>query len=428
MRIKLATVTVMTVLISIILFAIPLSFFIRHTYYSGVDKRAVYEAQTNAAALQLEDLAKADGLNEWLRSAETDQVPLRIVVPSGRSYGHDFTCPEANSKFEQGVEVETCGVYRVAMTHVATSHLGNIKIYAGVNTTSTTQNWHRTILIICLGVVTLPLLAALIADRLARSVVRSVSNLVQTSNRLSEGDLSAQPEISGPKEMRALGQSFHSLGERIRTMLSDERDNVADLSHRLRTPIASLLLQAEGLADPNESRRMMDAAHSLNEEVTKIIRHAQQTPLLKPFGGAECDLGEVAVDRLEFWSILAEEQGRPIRLSVCDESCVIPVHLDDAQTVIDVLIGNAFTYTDERCIIELDVRRDQNTVILTVQDDGPGFISPSAVERGKSSGGSSGLGLDIVRKIAVGAGGNIFLSSREPTGALVEVAFALKRG
>ncbi|HEY4583990.1 MAG TPA: HAMP domain-containing protein, partial [Acidimicrobiia bacterium] len=90
--------------------------------------------------------------------------------------------------------------------------------------------------------------AATVADRLAKRLVEPLENLAETATRLGEGDLTARVELSPPPEIEELGRSFNWLADRLNQLLAEEREAVADLSHRLRTPLTSLRLQAERVA------------------------------------------------------------------------------------------------------------------------------------------------------------------------------------
>ncbi|NIT76487.1 MAG: HAMP domain-containing protein, partial [Thermoplasmata archaeon] len=63
------------------------------------------------------------------------------------------------------------------------------------------------------------------------------------ARRMGEGDLDARVEPSEPEEIRDVGEAFNQLARRLDQLLVEERESVADLSHRLRTPLTSLRLQ-----------------------------------------------------------------------------------------------------------------------------------------------------------------------------------------
>ena len=94
---------------------------------------------------------------------------------------------------------------------------------------------------------TLFVLSLVVADRLARSMTRPITELALTAERLGRGDLAARVEPAGPDEVREVGPALNRLAARISELLTRERESVADLSHRLRTPVTALRLDAEAL-------------------------------------------------------------------------------------------------------------------------------------------------------------------------------------
>jgi len=87
--------------------------------------------------------------------------------------------------------------------------------------------------------------------------------------------------------------------------------------------------------------------------------------------------------------------------------------------VLDNLVQNVLTHTEAGVAFNVAVTADPPT--LTVADKGGGLASPAAFTRGASGGGSSGLGLDIVRQIAERSGGSVVLGSGP--GTQITVAF-----
>ena len=96
--------------------------------------------------------------------------------------------------------------------------------------------------------------AVVVADRLARTIVAPVRDLAATAERLGQGDLEARVEPAGPPEIVEVGHVLNRLAGRIGELLAAERELVADLSHRLRTPITALRLDADGLHDAGRTR------------------------------------------------------------------------------------------------------------------------------------------------------------------------------
>src|SRR6185437_4126237 len=96
-------------------------------------------------------------------------------------------------------------------------------------------------------------------DRLGASMVRSVEDLGAVTRRMQEGEFSARVAPSGPPEIRQVGQAVNELARRIQERLIAERESVADLSHRLRTPLTGVQLEAERLRKGPSRDRVLGA-------------------------------------------------------------------------------------------------------------------------------------------------------------------------
>jgi signal transduction histidine kinase len=80
-----------------------------------------------------------------------------------------------------------------------------------------------------------------------------------------------------------------------------------------------------------------------------------------------------------------------------------------------------FSHTDPGTSFDVSVGSDRGRPWIEVSDHGPGFIPGRLAERGVSGAGSTGLGLDIVRRTAESVGGEMKMSDRPGGGAVVRV-------
>ncbi|MGX1369815.1 signal transduction histidine kinase [Streptomyces canus] len=216
----------------------------------------------------------------------------------------------------------------------------------------------------------------------------------------------------GPNELRLAAVAFNSMADQVVQLLANERELAADLSHRLRTPLTVLRLNAASLGDGPAAEQTRAAVAQLEREVDTIIRTAReakpQTAAAGP--GAGCDAAEVVRERMGFWSALAEDEGRKWRVAGADRPVRIPVARADLAAALDALLGNVFRHTPEGTAFAVDVHNGEDAVIVLVSDAGPGIRDPeAAMARGRGSGstGSTGLGLDIVRRLAEATGGDV---------------------
>ncbi|MGR8010400.1 ATP-binding protein [Streptomyces hypolithicus] len=270
-----------------------------------------------------------------------------------------------------------------------------------------------------------------VADRLGVRMVKPAQRLAGAAHDLGEGRLGVRVPEEGPTELRSAAVAFNSMADQVVQLLTNERELAADLSHRLRTPLTVLRLNAASLGEGPAADQTRAAVEQLEREVDTIIRTARdqrsQTQAV-PGPGAGCDVSEVVRERMDFWSALAEDEGRKVRLAGVDRPVRIPVARPELAAALDALLGNVFRHTPVTTAFSVDVHNADDAVIVLVSDAGPGIVDPkAALVRGNSGGrdGSTGLGLDIVRRVAESTGGDVRIGRSVLGGTEVRIWIAL---
>jgi signal transduction histidine kinase len=272
-----------------------------------------------------------------------------------------------------------------------------------------------------LGIVGVLLIAVAVFlnDRLARSVVRSVDRLADTANRLGSGDMDVRVEPAGPPEVRAVGTALNRLAARIEELLGTERSALADLQHQLRTPVTALRAELDTVNDRQGLHRIELGLEELTTTLDRIIREAATTT--RQGIGISTDLAHIVRARTSFWRVLAEDEHRRFVVELPDEAVPVTMVESDLTSIVDVLVDNVFSHTPEAVGLTVSVRRAGENVALVVDDDGPGFPAGFDQRRGASAAGSTGIGLDIVRRLSENAGGSMTILTRAGGGARVRV-------
>ena len=282
-----------------------------------------------------------------------------------------------------------------------------------------TEAW---LLLALLGVLLIGI-AIWVADRLGQRLVKPIGDLAAAARQLGGGDLDARVQVGQPEEIREVGESFNWLAGRLEELIAEEREAAADLSHRLRTPLTSLRLQAEKLSDAAERDDVLGQVDRLEQAIDQLILATRSVPL-QPTGSS--DLSAIVSARCVFWAVLAEEQGREMTLNLEADSVRIELSPEALETVVDALIGNVFSHTEPATPFAVAVGSTADRPWLEVSDEGPGLSTGHVINRGVSGGGSTGLGLDIVRRTAESVGGGIEMSDRPGGGAVARVWLAGK--
>jgi len=213
------------------------------------------------------------------------------------------------------------------------------------------------------------------------------------------------------------------MAERLDGLLTAERESVADLSHRLRTPLTALRLQAETVTNPDEAAALLEDVKRVEAAVDSMIVEARRQPAGSS-GTALTDLGDVVIHRSAFWQVLADEQGRATSIIVEPGEHLVAVPPGELGALVDVLIENVFGHTPQGAgyrvrVCDIDGGRSR----LIIEDAGTGFDTVGVILRGARGSGSTGLGLDIISRTAERSGGSVRIGEAAGGGARVEVTF-----
>ncbi|WP_422774709.1 ATP-binding protein [Plantactinospora sp. WMMC1484] len=281
--------------------------------------------------------------------------------------------------------------------------------------------------------------SVIVVDRLAARAVASARGLVQAALAVGDGDLDVRIQPSGPRELAEAGYAFNRMADRLVTSRTDERELVADLSHRLRTPLTVLRLDADALDSDDTSvgsfsaaeldrrrtiRRIRQAIVTLEGEIDVLINTTRKTVAQEAAPGS-CDVSEVVRDRMVFWAALAGDQNRSHRVIGAHTRIPVPVPRAELAAALDAVLGNVFRYTPQGTAFEVAVSRRDGYIAVRVDDAGPGIADPDrALRRGASDRGSTGLGLDIARRVAQQANGSVSIDRARLGGASVVMLLA----
>ncbi|HWS05136.1 MAG TPA: ATP-binding protein [Burkholderiaceae bacterium] len=259
----------------------------------------------------------------------------------------------------------------------------------------------------------------------------------QVSQRQAD-DLDEVSEAGLPDEVRPLVHELNLLFARVRQAFDAQKSFVADAAHELRSPLAALKLQVQGLqrASDDGTRELavarlhagIDRATRLVEQLLVLARHqASAAGGQRPQPVALAGLARQAVG-----DIAAAAQSRRIDVGVshADEGS-FPGHPDAVRILLRNLLDNAVKYTPEDGTVDVEIRRRTDAWALEVHDSGPGIDEADrerVLDRFYRVAGSqatgSGLGLAIVKSVVDLHGGTLALDRSTRLGGLcVSVRF-----
>jgi two-component system OmpR family sensor kinase len=223
-------------------------------------------------------------------------------------------------------------------------------------------------------------------------------------------DLSPVSEEALPDEVRPLIHELNLLFLRVRKAFDAQQHFVADAAHELRSPLAALRLQVQGLqrAGNDETREL--AVARLTSGIDRATRLVEQLLILArqeasaASGSAPQPVALAEVSRMAMSDVAAAAQSRHIDLGLgyADE-LEIEGHSEALRILIRNLLENAIKYTPAGGTVDVEIRRQPDTLLLSVDDSGPGIPEADQVRvldrfyRVSGSETAAGTGLGLAR-------------------------------
>lgn len=279
-----------------------------------------------------------------------------------------------------------------------------------------------------LGVVLL-LAAALAARFVIAAALRPVADMTAQAAAWSRIDSGQRFGLGPPRdELTALAATLDGLLDRVASSLRHEQRFSAELSHELRSPLASLIAEAQlalrhtqpGDADREAYERILTAAQQMRRTLETLLAVAR-TEHGGPSGTGDATAAAHAATG--GYEALAAERGIAISVEEPPSPIRVGVETDVAERVLAPLIENACRYGTSAVTIGLEQRG--GAVVFTVHDDGPGVpehnreqIFEPGWRNGADAAAShgAGLGLPLARRLARAAGGDVYAEPGNPGG------------
>jgi hypothetical protein len=283
------------------------------------------------------------------------------------------------------------------------------------------------------------LLAALVVFNL---LTRRLSRLAAAMDAFRESGFTRPIRFGSTNrrrdEIERLGTTFQELSERVAGQIKEQerietqrRELLANVSHDLRTPLASMqgyletLLLRHGTLTPEEERNYLEVAAKHTERLGKLINDLFQLTKLeahdiKPQFEA-FSLVELAQDVAQKFQLKADKRGLLLECHLSPQVPWVNADIGMIERILENLIENAIRHTGSGGVIRVTVEPAGERVRIRISDTGHGIPSEELpnvferyykVSRGEvGDAGSTGLGLAITRHVVELHGGHIQVES-----------------
>jgi two-component system, OmpR family, sensor histidine kinase BaeS len=281
-----------------------------------------------------------------------------------------------------------------------------------------------------IGLILIVGIIVLITRRI-QATVRPVVQVMEATSRVAQGDYGARVEPAGPRDVQKMMLAFNEMTSQLEANERERRRLFADIAHELRTPLAVIQGNIEGMMDGIYPRDDAHMAPLLDQ--TKVITRLLgdlQTMASTETGSLhlyreDTDLCDVINDVVAAFSPAATRDG----ISLVAESPAEPVpgmEVDPVRIrqVLENLVSNALRYTSDSGTVRITASPARDAVRVAVADTGRGMTQEDAdrmFERFVKSAdsGGSGLGLAIAKGLVEAHGGTISATSSPGEGTTV---------
>lgn len=302
---------------------------------------------------------------------------------------------------------------------------------------------HQSLLWVGLGMIGV---SVVVSYFVVREIMRPLSTLTGAVQKVRTGSYGQTVSVERHDEVGVLTESFNEMSEELARNDKMRRQLFANIAHELRTPLAILQGNLEGMIDdiiPTDKKILL----SMADETVRMGRLIQDLRDLSLAEINELTLHKEAADinvmlerAVSMLQPLCDEKNLTVRLNLSRDLPSLVIDVDRINQVIYNLLNNAIRYIERGCAITvstLPVRVDGKSYAqVQIADTGKG-IAPKDLEhifqyfyrseqsRNRKSGGS-GIGLALAQQFIRSHGGNIWADSTVGKGTTFTFILPLK--
>ncbi len=365
-----------------------------HIIPAGEERERMLSALERATSLNLSFMPDAILPNQPL-TAETDSSLLGHALRGKMNFPFDIIALSDDRDISLEVQIGE------GVLHVEASRK---RLYS--STTSVFILWMIGTSLLLFGIATLFL----------RNQIRAVRRLAIVAEGFGKGRDVPDLKPGGATEVRQVAIAFNQMRDRIRRQLAQRTEMLAGVSHDLRTPLTRMKLQL-ALIGPGEG------IAELQEDIQDMERMIEAYLSFARGEGSESFVKVDLAMLLEEVVSRIQREGKEVEFQVAKKIVMTTRPMALGRSLSN-LIGNATRYADK---VTVRAKRDNNDVIIFVDDNGPGipkekredvFKAFLRLEESRNAAtGGVGLGMTVARDLVRGMGGDIELQD-SPLGGL----------
>lgn len=276
-------------------------------------------------------------------------------------------------------------------------------------------------------------------------IARPIRRIDSHIRRLGRGEFAEPVRIEGPGDIAELGARLDWLRTRLGEVDQIKERFFREMSHQLKTPLASiregadLLMDESGRIAADREQEVLELVHNNSIELQRMLDN------MLNFSAWRADPGNVHWDRFQIRPVVdtvthrfrASLLSRDLSIDIdCPEDLEVNMDREKCRVILDNLISNALKFSPEHGTITVAVAKGDSGVTMDVSDEGPG-VPAEERERifrlfylsdppASSQSRGTGVGLALVRAYVQAHRGEVYVESTEGRGARFRVTIPQK--
>ncbi len=238
-----------------------------------------------------------------------------------------------------------------------------------------------------------------------RQSFKPINEMQQSLLKLREGEITALNIKQIPPELVPLATTYNDLLQYTSKQMERSRNNLGNLSHGLKTPLAVMQQQVEslGLKDPDTAIALQNQLDQIHKMIERKLAAARITGDMLP--AAQMQLPKDLYSLSQTLDKVHRAKQISCEFDIPEEIVRLPIHREDGMEMIGNLMDNAYKWASSQVLVSVN-SDGKGKIYLVIEDDGPGVKTAELsllTNRGKRLDEATmghGLGLSIVKDIA----------------------------
>lgn len=295
--------------------------------------------------------------------------------------------------------------------------------------------------------VLISLLVAFLSLGLSLMTTAPIDNFISVAKEISKGNFNIKAEEKGCSELQEMAKALNIMSSELDNFEQNRKKFVSDVSHELKTPLATIKLICDSLVTTDDPAPEMirDFLGDLSDEVDRLTRLVERLLTLTKMDASQNSVEPTPVDFVVMLNAIIRkltpnaEAKNIVLYQDFSVPALEPIMLDYDKIweAVYNIVDNAIKYTPEGGFVKLGLDLDGGAVHVAVEDNGPGIPDEEKDHiferfyrlddsRARDTGGT-GLGLAIAKEAVQLHGGNIEVKNSENGGSIFVITLPYGR-